>query len=172
MTFVDHTARSTSLTIRPARSGEAGLVLGFICELAAYEKLSHEVDATEELLDAALFGENARVHCDVAEWEGKPVGFALWFYSFSTFRGRHGIYLEDLFVRPENRGRGIGKALLVELARRCTKEGLPRLEWWVLHWNTPSIDVYRRLGAVFMDDWTRCRLSGEALTRLADLGER
>ncbi|MGJ3265368.1 MAG: N-acetyltransferase family protein [Salinarimonas sp.] len=156
-----------TLEIRPARPGEAPLVHAFVRELAAYERLSHEVDATVAMLDAALFGENPRVFCDIAEWEGEPVGFALWFYNFSTFRGRHGIYLEDLFVRESVRGRGIGKALLAGLAARCRAEGLARLEWWVLDWNAPSIAFYRSLGAVPMDEWTVMRVTGEALEGLA-----
>lgn len=154
--------------IRPARPGDAALVLELIRALAVYEKLAHEVDATEALIDAVLFGPAPRAFCEIAELDGAPVGFALWFYSFSTFRSRHGIYLEDLFVQPEHRGRGVGKALLSRLAARCVAEGLPRFEWSVLDWNTPSIDVYRKLGAVLMDDWTRCRLSGAALAALAE----
>jgi GNAT superfamily N-acetyltransferase len=119
------------------------------------------------MITAALFGPNPRVFCDIAEWEDEPAGFALWFYSFSTFRGRHGIYLEDLFVRPAFRGRGLGKALLARLARRCAEEGLARLEWGVLDWNEPSIAFYRSLGAIAMDGWTKNRLDGEALARLA-----
>jgi len=156
-----------SLRVRAARPGDAALVLGFIRELAAYERLAHEVDADEAMLDAALFGETPRVFCDIAEWEGEPVGFALWFYNFSTFRGRHGIYLEDLYVRESARGRGIGKALLAGLAARCRREGLARLEWWVLDWNAPAIAVYESLGAVPMDEWTVMRVTGEALERLA-----
>ena len=156
-----------SLSIRPARPGDAALVFGFVRELAAYERLAHEVDADEAMIDAALFGETPRVFCDIAEWEGEPVGFALWFYNFSTFRGRHGIYLEDLFVRESARGRGIGKALLAALAARCRDEGLARLEWWVLDWNAPSIAFYESLGAVPMDEWTVMRVTGEALERLA-----
>ena len=156
-----------SLTIRPARKGEAGLVLQFVRELAEYEKLTHEVVATEAMLDAALFGENPRVFCDVAEWNGAPVGFAVWFLNFSTFNGKSGIYLEDLFVRPALRGKGIGKALLVHLAKQCVANGWSRLQWAVLDWNTPSIEFYKSLGAVMMDEWTICRLSGEALARLA-----
>jgi len=106
------------------------------------------------------------VFCQIADWNGKPAGFALWFYTFSTFLGRHGIWLEDLFVRPDMRGHGIGKALLVNLAQRCVAENLGRLEWAVLDWNQPSIDFYQSQGAVFMDDWRRCRVSGEALNGL------
>jgi GNAT superfamily N-acetyltransferase len=156
------------LRIRPAVAGEAELVLDFIRELATYERLAHEVDATVEGIDAALFGSHPRVFCDIAEWEGEPVGFALWFYNFSTFRGRHGIYLEDLYVRETMRGRGIGKSLLAHLARRCVSEGLPRLEWWVLDWNEPSIAFYRSIGALPMDEWTVQRVTGEALVKLAD----
>ena len=156
-----------TLTIRPARPDEAGLVLAFIRELAEYERLSHEVEAREADIAAALFGESPRVFADIAEWDGEPAGFALWFYNFSTFRGRHGIYLEDLFVRPGLRGHGIGRALLQRLARRCVAEGLGRLEWWVLDWNEPALRFYRSLGAVPMDEWTVQRVTGEALERLA-----
>jgi GNAT superfamily N-acetyltransferase len=156
------------VTIRPAAPAESGLVLAFVRELAAYERLAHEVDATEEALAAALFGPNPRVFADLALWNGEPAGFALWFYNFSTFRGRHGIYLEDLFVRPAFRGHGIGRALLRHLARRCRAEGLARLEWWVLDWNEPALRFYRSLGAVPMDEWTVQRVTGEALERLAE----
>lgn len=155
-----------TLTIRPARRDEAGLVLAFIKDLAEYEKLAHEVDATEAMLAEALFGANPKVFCDIAEWEGEPAGFALWFYTYSTFRGRHGIWLEDLFVKPEHRGRGIGKALITQLAKRCLDEKLPRLAWWVLNWNEPSRAFYRSIGAVAQDAWTVKRLDGEALERL------
>ena len=156
-----------SLTIRPARPGEAALVLQFVRELAAYEKLTHEVHATEAMIDGALFGAHARVFCDFAEWDGVPVGFALWFLDFSTFSGRSGVYLEDLFVRPAYRGRGIGKALMVHLARRCVANGWARFQWSVLDWNTPSIAFYTSLGARLMDEWTVARVSGDALERLA-----
>lgn len=156
-----------SLTIRPARPDEAGLVLGFVRELADYEKLLHEVTADEAEIAAALFCENPRVFCDIAEWEGEPVGFAVWFYTYSTFSGRHGIWLEDLFVRPGQRGRGIGKALMARLAQRCLDEGLPRLAWWVLNWNEPSRVFYRSIGARAQGEWTVKRLDGEALARLA-----
>jgi GNAT superfamily N-acetyltransferase len=156
-----------SLTIRPARPGEAGLVLAFVRELADYEKLTHEVAATEAMIDAALFGDSPRVFCDFAEWDGEPVGFAVWFVDFSTFSGRSGIYLEDLFVRPAYRGKGLGKALLQHLARTCVEKGWSRLQWAVLDWNKPSIEFYKSLGAVMLDGWTGCRVSGPALTRLA-----
>ena len=156
-----------SLAIRPARSGEAALVLQFVRELAEYEKLAHEVEATETMIDAALFGGTPRIACDFAEWDGAPVGFALWFLNFSTFSGRSGIYLEDLFVRPAFRGKGIGKALMVHLARRCVAEGWSRLQWSVLDWNAPSIAFYKSLGGVLMDEWTVVRVSGDALARLA-----
>jgi GNAT superfamily N-acetyltransferase len=155
-----------NLAIRPARPGDAALVLGFVRELADYEKLSHEVDATVEMIDAALFGETPRTFCDIAEWDGEAVGFALWFLNFSSFRGRNGIYLEDIFVRPALRGRGIGKALLRHLAGRCVAEGWTRLEWSVLDWNEPSIRFYEAQGAELMREWTICRVSGEALRRL------
>jgi GNAT superfamily N-acetyltransferase len=156
-----------SVSIRAARPGEAGLVLTFVRELAEYEKLTHEVVATEAMLDAALFGEPPRAYCDFAAWDGAVVGFALWFLNFSTFSGRPGIYLEDIFVRPEYRHKGIGKALMVHLAAKCVKNGWARLQWSVLDWNAPSIDFYKSLGAVLLDDWTVCRVSGDALTRLA-----
>jgi GNAT superfamily N-acetyltransferase len=157
-----------TLSIRKAQARDASLILRFIRELAEYERLAHEVDATEADIAAALFGPNPRVFADIAEWEGEPVGFALWFYNFSTFRGRHGIYLEDLFVRPEFRSKGIGRGLLRHLARRCLAEGLPRLEWWVLDWNEPALRVYRSIGAIPMDEWTVQRMTGEALKRLAE----
>jgi GNAT superfamily N-acetyltransferase len=156
-----------SVSIRPARPGEAALVLAFVRELAEYERLLDAVDATEPMIDAALFGQNPRLFCEIAEWDGAPAGFAMWFANFSSFRGRHGIYLEDLYVRPAFRRHGIGRALLVHLAQRCVAEGWTRFEWSVLDWNKPSIEFYRTLGAVLMDDWTICRLTGDALVRLA-----
>jgi diamine N-acetyltransferase len=124
-----------SLTIRRARADEAGLVYTFVRELAEYEKLSHEVAATEADIAEALFGDSPVLFCDIAEWEGEPAGFAVWFVNFSTFSGRHGIYLEDLFVRPALRGKGIGKALLMHLANQCVANGWSRLQWAVLDWN-------------------------------------
>ncbi|MGX1105755.1 MULTISPECIES: GNAT family N-acetyltransferase [Bradyrhizobium] len=157
-----------SLTIRRARPDEAGLVFSLVRELAEYEKLLHEVHASEADIADALFGADPRLYCDIAEWNGEPAGFAVWFVNFSTFAGRHGIYLEDLFVRPALRGEGIGKALLVHLAKQCLANGWSRLQWAVLDWNAPSIAFYKSLGAELMDEWTICRVSGEALSTLAE----
>jgi GNAT superfamily N-acetyltransferase len=159
--------KSAALIIRRARSDEAGLVFALVRELADYEKLSHAVRATEAEIAEALFGKNPRLFCDVAEWNGEVAGFAVWFVNFSTFAGRHGIYLEDLFVRPALRGNGIGKALLVHLAKECAANGWSCLQWAVLDWNAPSIAFYKSLGAVMMDEWTLCRLTGPALAALA-----
>ena len=159
-----------SLSIRPARDEDAGLILSFIRELAAYQKLSDEVDATEPALAVALFGPQPRVFCDIAEWDGVAVGFTLWFLSFSSFRGRHGIYLEDLYVRPAHRGHGVGKVLLATLAQRCVANGWTQFEWSVLDWNAPSIEFYKSIGARTMDGWTKCRVRGEALLTLASFG--
>jgi len=156
-----------SLIIRRARPDEAGLVLSLVRELAEYEKLLHEVEATEAMISEALFGSNVRLFCDIAEWNGEAAGFAVWFINFSTFSGRSGIYLEDLFVRPALRGKGIGKALLSHLAKECVSNGWSRLQWSVLDWNTPSIEFYKSLGAVLMDEWTVCKVAGPALAALA-----
>ena len=156
-----------SLIIRRARPGEAGLVLSFIRELAEYEKLLHEVEASEADIAEALFADHPRLFCEIAQWNGEVAGFAVWFVNFSTFSGRSGIYLEDLFVRPALRGNGIGKALLAHLAKLCVQNRWSRLQWSVLDWNTPSIEFYQSLGAVLMDDWTVCRVGGPALTALA-----
>ena len=158
------------LTIREATPADVPEMLAFIRELAEYEKLSHEVEATEAMIGDALFGADPRLYCAIAEWNGEPVGFAVWFVNFSTFSGRYGIYLEDLYVRPSHRGRGLGKALLVYLARECVDNGWSRLQWAVLDWNAPSIAFYKSLGAIMMDDWTLCRVTGPALTRLAGSG--
>ena len=157
-----------SLTIRRSHPGEAGLVLSLVRELAAFQKLHHEVEATEAMISEALFGSNVRLFCDIAEWNGEAAGFAVWFINFSTFSGRSGIYLEDLFVRPALRGNGIGKALLSHLAKECVANGWSRLQWSVLDWNTPSIEFYKSLGAVLMDEWTVCKVAGPALAALAE----
>jgi GNAT superfamily N-acetyltransferase len=155
-------------TVRPAAPADAGLVFGFIRALAEYEKLSHAVAADEADIAAALFGPAPRALAEIAELDGEPAGFSLWFYTFSTFEGRHGIWLEDLFVQPASRGRGAARALLKSLAQRCVREGLARLEWAVLDWNAPAIAVYDRLGAGALDDWTIRRLTGPALGALAE----
>lgn len=156
-----------TLSIRRARPEESGLIFSLICELAEYEKLGHEVEATEEGIAAALFGEHPLLFCEIAEWDGEGVGFAVWFFNFSTFSGRAGIYLEDLFVRPAFRSTGIGKALLAHLAKLCVENGWSRLQWSVLDWNTPSIDFYKSLGAEMMDEWKLCKVTGAALSQLA-----
>lgn len=156
-----------SVTVRPAVPADAALIFGFIRALADYEKLLHEVTTTAEEVAGHLFGESPRVFCDIAETDGAPVGLALWFYNYSTFRGRHGIYLEDLFVNPEARGLGAGKGLLRGLAQRCEAEGLARLEWSVLNWNAPSIAFYDSLGAGAQTEWTVRRLTDDALMKLA-----
>jgi GNAT superfamily N-acetyltransferase len=164
----------TAAHVRPATASDAALIFALVVELAEYEQLSDGVDATAESLAAALFCEYPRAFCDIAERGREAVGLAVWFYTFSTFRGRHGIWIEDLFVRPAFRGQGFGKALVAALARRCAAEKLARLEWSVLDWNEPSIAFYERLGARRMEQWTNCRLDGDALLRLgrtADLQE-
>lgn len=158
-----------SIHIRPAASADAELIFTLVSELAAYEKLEASVDATADDLARALFCAYPRVFCDIVEWEGEAAGLSIWFYTFSTFRGRHGIWLEDLYVRPDFRGQGCGKALLSRLAARCVSEQLARLEWSVLDWNTPSIAFYKAMGAGLMDEWTNCRCEGEALRTLAAL---
>ena len=156
-----------TLTIRPAAADEMPLVLDFIRELAVYERLEHEVSATTADLATALFGPRPYAEVVFACLDGAPVGFALFFHNFSTFIGKPGIYLEDLFVRPQARGRGIGRRLLAWLARTTLERGCARLDWAVLDWNAPSIGFYRSVGAVAQDEWTVMRVSGAALERLA-----
>lgn len=159
---------TASVLIRATHPGDAPTILRFVLALAEYEKLRQEADLTLAEVELSFFGTAPRVFCDIAELDGRPVGFAVWFYSYSTFRGRHGIYLEDLFVDEVARGQGAGKALLAGLARRCRDEGLPRLDWAVLDWNAPSIAFYDALGAEALDGWTTRRLTGAPLTRLAE----
>lgn len=156
------------LKIREATPADCGTILGLIKELAEYEKLSHEVVATEESLRRSLFEARPVAEAVVAEYEGVPVGFALYFHNFSTFLGRAGLYLEDLYVKPEMRGKGIGLALLKHLAKIAIERGCGRFEWSVLDWNEPAIKFYRSLGAVSMSDWTMMRVTGEALNKLAN----
>jgi GNAT superfamily N-acetyltransferase len=154
--------------IRPARPEDVPAILGLVHDLAEYERAPDQAQATEAQLQRALFGPDATAFAHIAEeGDGEAAGFALWFLNFSTWTGRPGIYLEDLFVRPERRGRGYGRALLRELARICVERDYGRFEWSVLDWNAPSIGFYRALGAVPMDEWTVFRLSGDALRRLA-----
>lgn len=155
-----------TVSIRSATAEDAALIIHFIEALASYEKLLHEAEAREADIVRDLFGAAPKVFCEIAEVDGAPVGFALWYYTYSTFQGRHGIWLEDLFVNPEARGQGVGKALLRALAQRCVRDGLGRFEWAVLDWNQPSIDFYKAQGAVMLEEWERCRVSGEALARL------
>jgi GNAT superfamily N-acetyltransferase len=161
-----------SLLIRAAQPADSALIFALVCELADYENLQAEVDATPEEISAALFAPQPRIYCDIAEWAGEPAGFSVWFANYSTFRGRHGLYVEDLFVRPPFRGKGIGKALMARLARRCVDEGWARFEWAVLGWNADSIAFYRSIGAQMMNDWKICRLTGKALRDFAGERER
>ncbi len=160
-------AVTRSISIRPATARDLPLVLGFIRELAVYERLEHQFVATEADLAAALFGPRPYAEVIFGCLEGTPVGFALFFHNFSTFIGKPGIYLEDLFVRPEGRGLGIGGRLLRWLARTTLERGCARLDWAVLDWNEPSIGFYESLGALAQDEWTIFRLEGPALERLA-----
>jgi GNAT superfamily N-acetyltransferase len=156
-----------TLSIRPAIPADLPLIAGFIRDLAEYEKLSHEVRFDEAKLGENLFGARPYAEVVIGEIDGTPQGFALFFHNFSTFEGRPGIYLEDLFVRPEARGSGLGKALLAHLAKLCVERDCARVEWWVLDWNAPSIGFYQSLGAKLMDEWTVMRVDGEALMKLA-----
>ena len=153
--------------IRQAKADDVPLILAFIRELAAYEKLSHEVVATEALLKETLFGERRTAEVLIGEYQGNPAAFALFFHNFSTFLGRPGIYLEDLFVKPSFRGKGLGKCMLTYLGHLARKRGCGRLEWWVLDWNTPAIDFYTSMEAVPMDEWTVFRITGESLDKLS-----
>ncbi len=155
-----------NLSFRYAERKDVGLILRFIRELADYEKLLHEVVATEEILTEWIF-EKQKAEVIFAVVEGKEVGFALFFHNFSTFLGRSGVYLEDLYVSPEFRGNGYGKALLTQLAKIAVERGCGRLEWWCIDWNKPSIDFYLSLGAIPMDEWTVYRITGDTLTNMA-----
>ncbi len=155
------------LNLRPAIPSDAPLILQYIRELAAYERAPEAAVATLDDLRRYAFSEHPLVRVIMAEWEGQPAGFALWFLNFSTWEGKPGIYLEDLFVRPAFRGKGIGKALLKHLAGLALKEGWTRFVWQVLDWNTPAIEFYQAHGAQVMRPWLTCRVEGEALERLA-----
>jgi GNAT superfamily N-acetyltransferase len=153
--------------IRPASPEDVPLILSLIRELAEYEKLLHEVKATEAGLKTALFGARPYAECVIAELGGKPAGFALFFHNFSTFLAKPGLYLEDLYVKPELRGKGIGRALLSHLAALTLTRGCGRFEWAVLDWNVPAIEFYESLGAAVLPDWRIARVTGDALPRLA-----
>jgi GNAT superfamily N-acetyltransferase len=154
--------------IRPARPADVAALRRLVGELAEYERSADQVLMTEDDLRRSLFGDQPAVFAHVAEHDGAVAGFALWFVNYSTWTGRHGIYLEDLYVSPELRGHGYGRALLTELARICVERGYGRLEWSVLDWNEPAIGFYESLGAVAMDEWTVHRMTGPALHALAD----
>jgi GNAT superfamily N-acetyltransferase len=155
------------VTLRLARPEDVPVILGFVQALAAFEQLSHEVVATEADFLEALFGEPARAEALVAEIGSEPVGFALWFYNFSTFRGRHGLFVEDVYIDPAHRGAGIGREIFRFLARHAISQGCARMDWDVLNWNEKAIRFYRSLGAYPLDGWTRQRLTGPALETLA-----
>lgn len=155
-----------TVSIRAAVAADLPLIARFIRDLAQYEKLAHEVRFDDATLARHLFGERPMAEVAIGEVDGEAQGFALFFHNFSTFEGKPGIYLEDLFVRPEARGAGVGRALLAHLARLAMERDCARLEWWVLDWNAPAIGFYEKLGARPMSDWTVMRVDGEALTRL------
>lgn len=160
-------SRMPTLHVRPAKPADVPLIVSLIRELAEYERAPQEAQATESLIHDALFGPRPGCEALIGEADGKPQGFALYFHNFSTWKGRRGLYLEDLFVRPAARGIGLGALLLRKVAAIAVERGCPRMEWAVLDWNTPAIEFYRRLGAVPLDEWTIYRLSGEALARTA-----
>ena len=155
-----------TISIRPATAADLPLIAQLIRDLAEYERLAHEVRFDDEVLRAKLFGPRPYAEVVIGEIDGKPQGFALFFHNFSTFEGRPGIYLEDLFVRPEARGSGLGKALLSHLAALAVERDCARLEWSVLDWNEPAIGFYKKLGARLMDEWTVMRVDGDALAQL------
>ena len=158
------------LTLRPAEPQDTPLILAYVRELALYEQTPELAIASEADMRKAIFGPRPLAWAIMAEWEGRPAGFALWFYVFSTWEGKPGLYLEDLFVRPEFRGHGIGKALLKRVAAIALEQGCSRYQWSVLDWNQPSIDFYESQGARVMREWLLCRVEGEALVRLAQNG--
>jgi len=158
------------ITIKPATIDDVPLILTFIKELAEFEKLLHEVTATEAILTETLFGKQPKAEVIIAYSDHSPVGFALFFHNFSTFLGKPGIYLEDLYVKPEARGKGIGKKILQHLAQLTLERDCGRLEWWVLDWNQQAINFYRSIGAIAMDEWTVQRVAGDALQKLAEGG--
>lgn len=159
--------QTPAISLRPAQREDTAQILAFVRELAEYEKLAHEAVATEAGMTEQLFGERPAAEVVIAEVDGHPAGFALFFHNFSTFLGQRGLYLEDLFVQPQYRGLGLGERLMVHLAKLAVERGCGRFEWSVLDWNEPAIRFYRRLGAVGLDEWTVQRVSGQALRDLA-----
>lgn len=157
-----------TLAIRPATPADATIILRFIRELADYEKAIHEVEATEETVRESLFGPQSVSHAVICEVDGQPAGFAIWFYSYSTWLAKNGLYLEDLYITPEKRGAGAGRALLKHLARVAVEKGCGRFEWSVLDWNEPAIRVYDAIGGEPQNEWIRYRLSGEKLKAFAE----
>ena len=157
----------TTITIRSGTPGDSALIFHFVCELASYEQASHEVTTNEQALRSALFGERPRAYSLICEADGKPAGFAVYFYNFSTWLGQYGLFLEDLYISPDFRGKGAGKALLQYLARQALAEGCGRFEWNVLDWNKPAIDFYKSCGAVAQSEWVGYRLQGDALAEFA-----
>jgi GNAT superfamily N-acetyltransferase len=158
-----------SFTIRPAAPEDAATILGFITELAVYEKAGHEVEATEETISASIFEEGSVTEAVILESDGRPAGFAVWFYSYSTWQAKNGLYLEDLYVSPDYRGTGAGKMLLKHLAEIAVKKGCGRFEWSVLDWNEPAIRVYDAIGAEPQSEWIRYRMTGQALRDFAGI---
>ena len=161
-----------TIHLRQAQVADTQQILAFVRELAEYEKLAHEAVADEATLAAQLFGDSPAAEVVIAEVDGQPAGFALFFHNFSTFLGKRGLYLEDLFVRPQFRGLGLGRRLMVHLAQLAVERDCGRFEWSVLDWNTPAIDFYRELGASPLDEWTVQRVTGDALRALAARGHR
>jgi len=158
-----------SLEIRKAVPGDEDVIHDLILGIADYENLSHEVEATREDLTEALFSDASVAHCFLAYWDGQIAGFALYFYNFSTFVGKKGIYLEDLFVKPEFRKKGIGKALLLHLSKEAKLQGCGRMEWTALDWNTPAHDFYKSLGANLMNEWKHFRVTKTGIAKMAEL---
>jgi GNAT superfamily N-acetyltransferase len=156
------------LKIRPAKREEVGEVLQLIQDLATYEKAPEQVEASRDDLLNTIFAKEPRVFCDLVEVDGQIAGMAIWFLNYSTWQAKHGIYLEDLYIKPEFRAKGYGKALLKHLAQICDREGYGRLQWWVLDWNSTAIEFYRSFGAEAMDEWTVYRTSGQALKDLGN----
>jgi len=169
---MSQTEDTAKFNIRATNASDCALILTFIKELAEYEKLSHEVVATESQLQKTLFGEKPDAEVLIGEFENSPVAYALFFHNYSTFTGRPGIYLEDVYVKPEMRGRGFGKSIMQHIAKLAVARDCSRFEWSVLDWNEPSIKFYRSIGATAMKGWTVQRMDGNALTDFASSGEQ